>query len=78
MSDVPTITLSNTVAKATAAWSGVGLAKFLNSVGITTWGDAAAAAAFCYSLVLILEWVYKKVYCPLRDRRKDDQGGGCK
>lgn len=47
--------------KAGAAWSGVGLSKYLSMMGIETWGDAAAAAAFVYSLVLIGEWVYNKL-----------------
>jgi hypothetical protein len=44
------------VAKATSAWGAVGLAK----IGIHQWSDAAAMAAFLYSVLLIAEWCWKK------------------
>lgn len=47
--------------KGGAAWSGVGLSKYLTSIGINDWGDAAALMAFLYSCILIGEWVYKKL-----------------
>lgn len=31
-------------------------------VGITSWQEAAAFAAFVYTLLLILEWLYKKLW----------------
>lgn len=48
------------VAHAGVAWSGVGVAKFLETIGITSWGEAAAMAAFIYSCLLIIDWVWKK------------------
>jgi hypothetical protein len=39
--------------KAGAAWGGVGVSKFLEAIGIGSWGDF-------YSLLLIGEWVWKK------------------
>lgn len=41
------------------------MAKLLTvwaAVGITSWADAAAAAAFFYSLLLITEWFWKKFW----------------
>lgn len=70
MSDQHSVIVSQPVAKFVTAWSGVGLAEFLKSLGIATWGDAAAAAACMYSLLLILEWAYKKL-SPLRQRIAD-------
>lgn len=46
--------------KGGALWSGVGLSKYLSSIGIHDWGDAAAVAAFIYSIMLIGDWLYKK------------------
>lgn len=47
--------------KGGAMWSGVGLSKYLSSIGVHDWGDAAAVMAFLYSCLLIGEWIYKKV-----------------
>lgn len=47
-------------AKAVAAWGGVGISKFLETIGITSWGDFAAMCAAIYSLMLIVEWCWKK------------------
>ncbi len=47
------------------------LAKVISvwaAFGITTWQEAAAFAAFIYSLCLILEWVYKRVWLGLFKR----------
>lgn len=63
------------VGKATLAWGGVGIAELLQAVGITTWGEAAAAAAFLYSTILIMEWAYKRVLCPIIISRKSKDGG---
>lgn len=60
MSDQSQILVPQPAAKIITAWSGVGIAELLQKFGITTWGDAAAAAACMYSLLLILEWLYKK------------------
>jgi hypothetical protein len=46
--------------KAAAAWSGVGVSKFLESIGISSWGDFAAMCAAFYSLLLIGEYLWKK------------------
>ena len=47
----------SSIQKATVAWAGVGLAK----LGIYTWSDAAAVVATVYSLLLIGEWVWKRI-----------------
>lgn len=44
------------VVKAVIAWVGVGLAH----LGINTWSDAAAVAATIYTLLLIVDWIWKK------------------
>ena len=31
-------------------------------IGVTTWTEAAAFAGFVYSLILIGEWLWKKVF----------------
>lgn len=49
------------------------LAKVISvwaAFGVTTWQEAAAFAAFIYSLCLILEWVYKRVWLGLFKRGK--------
>ena len=62
MSDHDLTNVQTPVIKAVAAWSGVGIAELLQSVGINTWGEAAAAAATLYTVFLIIEWVIKKIY----------------
>jgi hypothetical protein len=47
-------------------------------VGITSWADAAAALAALYSVLLILEWCWKKIGRPFLEsqgviRRKEDK-----
>lgn len=61
MSDQTPLDVSQPVAKMITAWSGVGIAEFLQRLGITNWGDAAAAAACMYTMLLIVEWAYKKI-----------------
>jgi hypothetical protein len=39
------------VLKIASAWA---------AVGITSWADAASFVAFCYTLILIAEWAWKK------------------
>lgn len=58
--------ISLPVAKATILWG---------MVGISTWADAAAAAACIYSLLLIGEWFWKKVWRPMLVRRGYLAGG---
>jgi hypothetical protein len=53
--------------KAGAAWGGVGISKFFEAFGIGSWGDFAAMCAALYSVLLIIEWVWKK----WRDWRKE-------
>ncbi len=48
-----TTTVEAPVAKMLTVWA---------AVGITSWADAAAAAAFFYSLLLITEWFWKKFW----------------
>lgn len=38
-------------------------------IGITSWAEAAAFAGFVYSLLLIGEWVWKKLGRPFSERR---------
>lgn len=61
-----------TAAKVSTAWA---------AVGITSWADAASALAFFYTLVLLIEWLWKKAVRPFcenrgwvkrKQRRKDD------
>lgn len=51
----------NPVLKALFAWGGVGFSKYLEAVGIHSWGDVAAMFAALYSLFLIIDWIWKKV-----------------
>lgn len=39
------------------------------AVGITSWADAASALAFMYTLLLLLEWVWKRLVRPFAERR---------
>ena len=47
--------------KGGAIWSTIGFSEYLNFMGINSWGDFAAMLAAIYSLILIIEWVWKKV-----------------
>lgn len=50
------------------------LAKVLSvwaAFGVTTWQEAAAFAAFIYSLCLIVEWIYKRVWLNVFKRGKE-------
>ena len=38
-------------------------------IGITSWTEAAAFAGFIYSMLLIGEWVWKKIARPFAERR---------
>lgn len=60
---------------------GVKIITAWTAVGITSWSDAAAALAALYTLLLILEWMWKKMLRPFLEsrglmirpkRRKDD------
>lgn len=48
-------TVSAPVAKVISVWGAVWTAT-----GITSWAQAASAAATIYTLLLIAEWVWKK------------------
>lgn len=52
--------LGVTAAKVGTAWA---------AVGITSWADAASALAFLYTLLLLCEWVWKKLVRPFAERR---------
>ncbi len=43
---------------------------WLAALGLQSWGDFASFLAACYTLILILEWIYKKFK---RTHPKDDQ-----
>jgi len=38
-------------------------------IGVTSWADAAAFAAFVYSMILIGEWLWKKIFRRIAERR---------
>lgn len=44
------------------SWPLVKVLSAWAAFGITTWQEAAAFAAFIYSMCLIIEWVYKRVW----------------
>jgi hypothetical protein len=48
-------------AKASGAWAVTGVAWWLESIGIQSWGDLAAMLAAIYSLLLICEWLWKRL-----------------
>ena len=48
-------------AKAGAAWSATGIAWWLESIGVNSWGDVAAMLAALYSFLLICEWIWKRI-----------------
>lgn len=49
------------VLKVASAWA---------AVGITSWADAASFVAFCYTMILIIEWAYKKIKMRRSSSRK--------
>jgi len=38
-------------------------------IGVTSWTEAAAFAGFVYSLILIGEWLWKKVFRKIAEQR---------
>lgn len=40
------------------------------AIGITSWADAAAAIAFLYTVLLVSEWLWKRMVLPLINRYK--------
>lgn len=60
MSDHATSTVDAPLAKLLTVWA---------AVGISSWADAAAAAAFFYSCLLITEWFWKKFWRDIFARR---------
>jgi hypothetical protein len=49
--------VSQPIIKVATAWA---------AVGITSWAEFASFLAALYSLLLILEWVWKRIIVPLR------------
>ena len=39
------------------------------AVGITSWADAASAIAFLYTMILMMEWIWKRAIRPFAERR---------
>lgn len=37
------------------------MSAFGAAIGVETWSEAAQFVAFCYTLILIAEWIYKHV-----------------
>jgi hypothetical protein len=72
--------------KGSAAWGAVLLSNFvdgLHYIGITTWGEASQAAACTLSVLLVLDFIWRKIIrrfaarrwpkaFPTRRRRRDD------
>jgi len=48
---------------------GIKIASAWAAVAITSWADAAAALAALYTILLIGEWVWKKVLRPFAERQ---------
>lgn len=46
--------------KGGAAWGTVGLSKYLDAIGINDWSDLAAMLAAIYSVILIVDWIWKR------------------
>lgn len=78
MNHEPSAIAAPAIKAATSLGAGVGAYGFerttkvaehtFNVLGITSWGEAAAAAAFLYSAGLILEFWWKKFWRPLFER----------
>lgn len=47
-------------AKAAIVWAATGVSMWLESIGISSWGDLAAMFAALYSFILICEWAWSK------------------
>ena len=47
---------------------GVKIVTAWAAVGITSWSDAAAALAALYTLILILEWLWKRLGRPFCEK----------
>ncbi len=65
-------TIASPVAKGiTAVVTGgaAAVADAASGFSISSWGEAAAFAAFCYSILLIAEWWWKKFWRPFAERR---------
>lgn len=48
---------------------GVKLVTAWAAVGITSWAEAASALAALYTIILIGEWLWKKLVRPFLERR---------
>lgn len=48
--------VGNPILKVVSAWA---------LIGVTSWAEAASFFAAMYTLILILEWAYKKAFRPL-------------
>lgn len=44
------------------AWPVAKVVSLWAMIGISTWQEAASFAAFIYSMCLIIEWFYKKIW----------------
>jgi hypothetical protein len=57
--------VQNPVAKTACAWGAYCASELLNALGITTWAEAAAFFGTIYTLTLLGEWFWKKLWRPL-------------
>jgi hypothetical protein len=58
--------------KGSAAWGAVLLSNFvdgLHSIGITTWGEASQAAACILSVLLVADFIWRKLFRRFAARR---------
>lgn len=52
------------IVKGSSAW----IAVFVADIGINSWGDAAAMLAALYSILLIFEWLWKRIFRGIAER----------
>lgn len=60
--------IENPIAKTACAWGAYCTSELLNSLGITNWAEAAAFFGTLYTLTLLAEWFWKKLWRPLLRR----------
>lgn len=66
----PDPSASVSVFKAALIWAATGFSAILTKMGIHSWGDFAAGMAGIYSVLLIIDWVWKKMMARKIDSSK--------